>query len=280
VDLVIATRFPSYLIRHPNKVVWLIHQFRQAYDLLGTRHSSFTGSDEDRRVLEMIRAMDGRGLGEARALFANAGNTASRLERFNNLRAEALYPPPKLFDRLREGPFEGFVFSVGRLDPLKRVDLLVRGLAHAPREVRARIAGVGPDRDKLERLAVKVGVQDRVDWLGMIGDEQLIEELSRALAVFYAPYDEDFGYVTVEAFRAGKPLLTARDSGGVLEFAVDGRNGFVVNPRDPAALGRAIASLYRDPNLARTMGLKGREAVAHLSWDHVIEKLTGRTSIG
>src|SRR5690606_13674813 len=70
-DLVIATRFPSYLVRHPNKVVWLIHQFRQAYDLLGTAWSDFGAGPEDQRALELVRNMDATGFREARAIFTN-----------------------------------------------------------------------------------------------------------------------------------------------------------------------------------------------------------------
>ena len=70
VDAVIATRFPSYAVRHPNKVVWLIHQYRQAYDQLGTPYSDFTSSPEDLRTREVIARIDLVGLLEARKVFA------------------------------------------------------------------------------------------------------------------------------------------------------------------------------------------------------------------
>src|ERR1019366_1954820 len=98
-------KFPSYLVRHENKVVWLIHQFRQAYDRFGTSQSDFTASPEDTRWRELIAEADRTGLTEARKIFTNARNTADRLARFNGIEAEALYHPPPLPGRYRcEGP--------------------------------------------------------------------------------------------------------------------------------------------------------------------------------
>ncbi|HMA29163.1 MAG TPA: glycosyltransferase family 1 protein, partial [Thermoanaerobaculia bacterium] len=101
VDLVIPMKFPSYLVRHENKVVWLVHQFRQAYDRFGTPQSDFTASPEDTRWRELIAEADRTGLGEARKIFTNAKNTADRLERFNGIEAEVLYHPPPLAGRYR-----------------------------------------------------------------------------------------------------------------------------------------------------------------------------------
>lgn len=276
IDLVIATRFPSYLIEHPNKVVWLIHQHRAAYDLLGTAYSDFTGSEQDRRVLEMIRSMDRQTLGEARALFANARNTARRLQRFNDLTAQALYPPPKLEGSYRCGEFGDYLFAVGRLDPLKRFDLLLEALRHTRRDVRCLIAGSGPDRDKLAALVARFDLGDRVELLGWIDDERLLELYAGCFATYYAPYDEDYGYVTIEAFKSGKPVVTADDSGGVLEFVVDGENGFVCPSRSPRSIARRIDELFVDRSRARRLGEAGRNRVSDIHWDHVVKALTGK----
>jgi glycosyltransferase involved in cell wall biosynthesis len=275
IDLVIATRFPSYLVHHPRKVVWLVHQMRQVYDLLGTPYSDFTDAPRDRKVIEMVRAMDRRTLAEARSVFTISQNVADRLQKFNEIPAEVLYPPPKLSSQLHAGPFGDYVFTIGRLDPLKRFDLLVRAMKHTATPVRCRIAGTGPDRDKLEALIDKLGVREKVELLGWVEDRGLVELYAGALAVFYAPYDEDYGYVTVEAFQSGKPMLTAADSGGVLEFVEDGRNGFVVSPDSPRDLAARIDALYRDREKARTMGERGRAKVAGIGWDQVVESLVG-----
>ena len=85
VDLVIATKFPSYVVRHPNKVVWLVHQFRQAYELDGTELGQFSEAPEDRAARRAVHRLDRETLGEARALFAISSNVAARLERSTGL---------------------------------------------------------------------------------------------------------------------------------------------------------------------------------------------------
>jgi len=280
VDLVIATRFPSYLIDHPNKVVWLIHQFRAAYDLLGTRYGDFTGSAEDRGVLEMIREMDNRTLGEARALFTNARNTAERLKKFNGIDARPLYHPPQYDGRYRCDGYGDYLLGVGRLEPLKRFDLLIRAMSKTSSDVRCKIAGTGPAREGLERLIADLELGDRVELLGWIDDERLLAMYAGCRSVYYAPYDEDYGYVTLEAFKSGKPVLAAEDSGGVLEFVVDGENGYVCNHDRPAEFAARIDALQRDPELARRMGNAGKRKVDYINWDHVIRTLTGTARIG
>lgn len=275
VDRVIATRFPSYLVRHPHKVVWLVHQLRQIYDLKGTAHSDFGDGAVDRAVIDTVRRMDAQGLGEARRVYSISRNTAERLRRFNDLEATVLYPPPKLAGTERAAAHGDVVFSAGRLDPLKRFDQLLRGVAAAATPVRCRLAGEGPERGALEELARKLGIAERVEFLGWVDDATLVAEYARALAVYYAPYDEDYGYVTVEAFLAGRPVVTTADAGGVLEFVRDGVNGFVVPPAAPRALGAALDRLWNDRAEAARLGAAGREQVRGIGWDAVVEALLG-----
>jgi glycosyltransferase involved in cell wall biosynthesis len=276
IDRVIATRFPSYLIKHPHKVVWLVHQLRQIYDLLGTTYSDFAPQQpRDARVMEMIRAMDRRTLREARAVYTISRQTAERLRRWNELEAEVLYPPPRLTSALRTGEPGDYILGVGRLDRLKRFDLLVRALAHTRTPVRCRLAGSGPEREALAALAARLGVAERLELLGWVDDAEVVELYAGALGVFFAPYDEDYGYVTVEAFKSGKPVLTAADSGAVLEFVRDGVNGFVCAPGAPEEMAARIDALYEDRARARALGLAGREAVRGIDWDRVVAALTG-----
>lgn len=275
IDRVIATRFPSYLVKHPNKVVWLIHQMRQVYDLLGTSYSDFApGAPRDRRVLDMVRTMDDRTLKEARGLFTISGNTAERLKRYNRLEAEPLYPPPRLEGAYHPGDFGDYVFSAGRLDPLKRFDLLVEALAHTQTPVRVKLAGSGAEEGKLRALADRLGVSDRLDLLGWTADDEMVRLFSGALAVYYAPYDEDYGYVTVEGFKSGKPVVTTADAGGVLEFVEDGVNGFIAKAGAAREIAARFDELYRDRNRAEALGEAGRLRVASVGWDRVIERLT------
>ncbi|HEX3531626.1 MAG TPA: glycosyltransferase, partial [Thermoanaerobaculia bacterium] len=214
-------------------------------------------------------------LSEARSVFTISQNVADRLKRFNDLPAEVLYPPPKLDALYHPGPLGDYVFTIGRLDPLKRFDLLIKAMKHTETPVRCRIAGTGPDREKLQGLIDKLGLRDKVELLGWVADRDVVEHYAGALAVFYAPYDEDYGYVTVEGFKSAKPVLTAADSGGVLEFVEDGRNGFVIPPDSPRDLAARIDTLYRDRERARVMGERGREGVAKIGWDGVVERLLG-----
>lgn len=274
IDLVVTTKFPTYFVRHPNKVAWLLHQHRAAYELCGTPYSDFRHTDRDVGVRRSLLELDARMLGECRRVFAIARAPAERLERFNGLRAEVLYHPPPLAGRLRPGPYGDYVLSVGRLEAIKRVALLVGAMAYVDPPVRLLIAGDGSQRAELEALAAARGVQDRVDFLGRVDDEQLPELYAGALAVAYAPYDEDYGYVTLEAFLARKPVITAVDSGGPLEFVEDGTNGAVCEAADEA-LGAAVNALAADRGRAAVLGAAGFERARRITWDGVVEQLVG-----
>jgi glycosyltransferase involved in cell wall biosynthesis len=275
VDLVIATRFPSYLLPHPNKVLWMVHQFRQAYDLLGTPYSDFDATPDRREIVERLREMDTRALGECRLKFAIAGTPAARLQRFNGVSAEVLYPPPPHEGRYRDGAFGDYVFTAGRLDPLKRVHLLIEAMARTRTPVRARIAGVGPERAALEALIARHDLGHRVELLGWVDDARLLDLYAGSLAVYYAPYDEDYGYVTVEAFKSGKPVLTAADSGAVLEFVEDGVTGCIAAPEAAADRAAQIDRIYEDRARAGALGAAGRTRVSTITWDRAIAALTG-----
>jgi len=281
IDLVIATKFPTYFARHPNKVAWLIHQYRAAYELCGTEYSDFGHNERDLGLRDTLIRLDTEMLGECRRVFANAQNTANRVAKYNGLTAEALYHPPKLAARLSAAsPVYGdFVLSVGRIESVKRVDLLVSAMARVDKPIRLVVAGDGTQRENVERVAAQAGVADRVDFLGSVDDERLLELYRGALAVLYPPFDEDFGYVTLEAFLARKPVVTAIDSGGPNEFVVDGVNGFV-RPPDPAAFAEAINGLAAARRRAATMGDAGYERARTITWDGVIDKLVLEATAG
>jgi glycosyltransferase involved in cell wall biosynthesis len=277
IDLVIASKFPTYFVRHPNKVAWLIHQYRAAYELCGTVYSDFGHNEADLGLRDTLIRLDTEMLGECRRVFANAQNTASRVQKYNGLSAEALYHPPRLAPRLQAGRSGDYVLSVGRLESVKRVDLLVSAMARVDTPIRMVVAGDGTQRANVERAAEEAGVADRVDFLGAVDDERLIALYRDTLAVLYPPYDEDFGYVTLEAFLSRKPVVTASDSGGPNEFVVDGVNGFSVAP-EPDAIAGAINTLGRDRARAASMGDAGYDRARTITWDGVIEKLVGQAS--
>lgn len=273
VDLVIGTRFPSYVARHPRKILWLFHPFRQAYDLHDAGKDGFPETDSGRALHQHVVELDGQALRECRRLFTTSHNNAERLMRYQGLRAEVLPLPLEDPGSWRSESFDGYVLSVGRLESLKRTDLLVRAAAHLPAPGRVVIVGEGPERERLGRLAAELGVADRVSFPGYVDDAEVRSLYARAGAVFYAPWDEDYGLVTLEAFHSGKPVVTTHDAGGPLEFVKNGESGFVVEP-EPWALGSALAALLAAPETARRFGERGRERVRGLNWDQVIEALT------
>lgn len=272
-DLVIAINFPSYFIQHPNKVVWLAHQHRGAYDGAGGPWSDFGLDDEGLELQRLLTEWDTRALSEASKLFTISGVVADRLARYNGLAAEPLYHPAPLWDELHPGRSGPSVFCPLRLEGNKRPGLLVDALAHLESDTRLELAGRGSLAEDLAARAGELGVQHRLDLLGFVTDTALVEHYANALAVVYAPFDEDYGYVTLQAFRAGKPVITASDSGGVLEWVEDGVNGFITDG-SPVAIAEAIDRLAQNPSLAEKMGAAGRERVADLDWGPVVARLS------
>jgi glycosyltransferase involved in cell wall biosynthesis len=274
-DVVIATNFPSYFVRHPRKVVWLFHQHRSFYDAAGTAWSDIGDDDESREAQRLLATWDRVALGEAVRLFATSGVVAARLLRSTGLVAEPLAHPPPLHERLRPGPFGDEVFCATRLEANKRPGLMVDAFAHVRAPVRLTIAGRGSLAGALAEQVAAAGLTDRVTLTGHIDDAELVERFARALAVLYVPHDEDYGYVTLQAFRAGKPVITTADAGGVLEWVTDGVTGLVTDGT-PAGIAEAVDRLAADRDLARKLGEAGAERVAELSWAPVVERLLAR----
>lgn len=278
IDLVIATKFPTYFVRHPNKVTWLFHQYRAIYDLCGTPYSEFGHTEADVRLRDRLIELDTEVLGESKRLFSNARNTAARLARYNGLTAEPLYHPPPLAGKLRSGPYGDYVLSVGRLEANKRVDLIVRAMASVNSGVRLIVVGEGPLRRELEQLVEQNGISGRVTFAGAVEVPDLVDLYAGALAVVFPPFDEDYGYVTLEGFLARRPVITTTDAGGPLEFVAHGTTGLVTDPT-PEALGAAIASLAADRRLASAMGEAGYERASRISWDGVVERLVEPSTV-
>ena len=278
VDRVIALKFPAYMVPWHDKVLWLLHQYRQAYDLLDAGQSNIPADARGAQILSAVRAGDALAFGEARRIHTNAPVTSRRLLHYNGFDSEVLRPPlndPELFPG---GESEGYVLATGRVSAGKRQALLVRALRHAPG---ARLVVAGPpdspaDAEHLRRLAADEGVEDRVTLdLRFLPRADLARMVNRALAVAYLPFDEDsLGYCTMEAFRAAKPVITTTDAGGVLDIVRGDETGFVATP-DPEALGAAMAALVGDPARAAALGRAGREAMdaERLDWPTTIGRL-------
>lgn len=272
IDAVIATKFPTYFVRHPNKVTWLLHQYRAIYDLCGTPYSEFDHTEADVRLRDRLVALDNEVLRECTRLFTISETTTARLAKYNGIDAETLYHPPPLAGRLKRGASGDYLLSVGRLEANKRVDLIIRALARSDRTIRLVVAGDGPLRSPLESLAEAEAVRDRVTFTGPVDEPTLVDLYANALAVVFPPFDEDYGYVTLEAFLAHKPVVTTADAGGPLEFVRHEVTGLVAEPR-PDCIGSAIARLAGDRRLAQSLGDAGYERARAITWEGVVDRL-------
>ncbi|MFN2623460.1 MAG: glycosyltransferase family 4 protein [Chthoniobacterales bacterium] len=277
VDRLIGLKFPAYLIPHPNKVVWVLHQHRAAYDLWNYPFEDLSASPRGLIVREAIRRAD-QLLGEAKAVFANSKNIANRLGHFCGINATALYhPPPHAGEFFCADTPDDYFFFPSRFSASKRQSLVLEALALTREKVKVRFAGVADSPEygkRLKQLAAKLGVDARVEWLGYVTEKEKRENYARALAVIFPPVDEDYGYITLEAMLSSKAVITCDDSGGPLEFVAPRKTGLVTKPT-PAALAEALDTLWRDRTLAVKLGRAGRESYERLdlSWSEVVKKL-------
>ena len=273
-DLVIGTMFPSYFVKHDRKVIWLFHQHRQLYELYGRPFSDFGHDPQDAEIREIITRADRRSIGEARRVFTTSRTVAQRLERNNGIVAEPLYHPPPLARSLACREYGDFVLLPTRFEAHKRPELLIEALRVSRSKLKGVIVGSGPLESDLHRRVSEYGLEDRIHFAGFVDNRTLVDLYARCRAVMYVPYDEDYGYVTLEAFSARKPVITAPDSGGVLEFVTDEATGLVADGT-PDALARAIDRLADSVELCRRLGEAGHARISGISWDHVIERLLG-----
>jgi glycosyltransferase involved in cell wall biosynthesis len=275
VDQVISFRFPSYAVKHPRHVCWLNHRMREYYDLWDDLRSrlGFKGRIKETVRRGVIRALDTSLLKHnVTKVFAQSATIQDNLRTWGNIPSEVLHPPAPQRAYRRERPGD-FIFSVSRLSRPKRLDLLVEAFVHVRnRDVKARIAGEGPELEPLRALVRARGLEDRIALLGAAGEGEVLSGYAGSLAVFFCPLREDYGLVTPEAFASGKAVITASDSGGPTELVRDGENGFVVAP-DPRAIALRIDELAGDKALAERMGGAAFELGSRMRWDDAVEKL-------
>jgi glycosyltransferase involved in cell wall biosynthesis len=279
VDLMIGLKFPAYLARNPNKVLWLLHQHRSAYDLWGSDvYGDLHKSPDGRLVRDAIRSADNQLIPEARRVFTISRKVTDRLAHFNALKSEPLYHPPRDEDRYHAAEAADYFLVPSRLNPTKRQGLAIEALRLCRETVRLKM--LGPSENdaydhQLRSLADRLGVADRIEWLGSVSQADKIAAYAHALGIVFLPFDEDYGYVTLEAMLARKPVVTCVDSGGPLEFVVHGDTGLVVDP-SPAALASALDRLWSSRTEARQLGENGRARYGdmRIGWTTAIGRLT------
>jgi glycosyltransferase involved in cell wall biosynthesis len=279
VDLVIALKFPAYLTTFANKKLWLLHQFRQAYELWGGPFQDLPDTPEGRRVRDAVIAADNRFLREAREIYTNSRIVASRLKQFNGIQADAvLYPPLPNPEIYRSEAFGDFFFYPSRLSPAKRQDLAIEAMRHTRSDFKLVIAGKADDsqyEQQLRSLIARYDLQEKVQLLGWISEEEKASLFAKAFGVLYVPYDEDsYGYVSLEAFQSRKFVVTFTDSGGTDELIEHDRNGLIIEP-SPLVLAEQMEHLWADKARARCLGENAYQTLADkgISWQRVLERL-------
>lgn len=275
IDKVISLQFPGYGVKHPDHVVWVMHQHRAVYELW----DETTADEPQRELRQNIQAYDERHLARASRLFANSRRVAERLAHYNGLDARPLYHPPFEAERFYCDDDWGYVFCPSRLESLKRQDLLIEAARHLKSPARILIAGEGGQRSRYEQMIEHYGLEDRVRLTGRFSEAEKRAWYAHSLAVFFGPRDEDYGYITLEAMLSSKPVITCEDSGGPCEFVTHGENGWVL-PADPQAIAAAIDEAWADRARTAAMGRTGLAAYqrAGISWDEVVKQLVGETS--
>jgi glycosyltransferase involved in cell wall biosynthesis len=275
IDRVISFRFPSYAVRHPQHVCWLNHRMREYYDLWETFAARLSPAG---RLKESVRrgifhVLDGRLLGRrGMRVVAQSRTIQSRLLRFGGIKSDVLHPPAPERPYRTDG-YGDYIFAVSRLDPLKRLDLLIEAaaLVKSP-ALRFKIAGSGPEEARLRARVHELNLGTRVELLGQVSDDEMIDHLARCRAVFFAPRDEDYGLVTLQAFRSAKAVVTGTDSGGPTELIEDGRNGCIVSPQPPA-VATCLDRLAGEGSLAEEMGQRARSDAQQHTWARAVAEL-------
>ncbi len=273
VDLIIATKFPSYVARHPKKVLWLVHQHRYFYDLQFSEYDDVTHCPDIQDVRDTVRQLDSKMIKECNPRYSIAQNVNDRLKKYNNIDSITLYPPAPLCDSIISGSYGDYIVYIGRVERIKRVKLLVEAAAQCREKVKLIIVGKGDDMEIIQENINKLGLQEQCQLTGYVENDELIDFLANCRALFYAPYDEDYGYATIEAFLAKKPVLTCHDSGEIATLVKQTGSGFVCSPQ-ATEIAENIDKIYQlNEQQLEKLAENGYQFASQINWKNVLQKL-------
>ena len=270
VDKVIALQFPAYYAKHDDKVLWLMHQHRSAYDL----YNEELATKEANSLRGKIHLNDSLELNKISKKYSMCQNITNRLKKYNGLESIPIYHPPANEERFYCDESYDFIFYPSRLESLKRQELLIEAMQYTTSPVVSIIAGNGGQLDSYRQLIKKLDVADKVSLIGRFDEEEKYTLYARSLGVFFAPFDEDYGYITLEAMLSSKPVITCIDSGGPLEFVIDNETGFIVSP-EAKMIAEKIDWLYYNKQKSSEMGRNGLKSYRekNISWENVVLNL-------
>jgi len=278
VDRVIGLKFPAYLIPHPKKSLWLLHQHRAAYDLWGQPLCDLMHTHNGSQIRDAIFNADNNTFKEcSSSIYTISKNVSKRLKKFNAVDSTALYPPPQNADQFYCKPDQGYLFFPSRINPYKRQEFVIDALAFTKNPVHVVFGGKADQEqygDSITRKVKDLGLSKRVTFLGNMSEEQKLKYYSESIGVVYTPVDEDYGYVTLEAMLASKPVITCTDSGGPLEFVRHRESGYITEP-NLQELAKAMDELWENRATASKLGRAGKDLfnMMNINWDQVLTHL-------
>ena len=277
IDLCIGLKFPAYYMPHDNKVIWALHQHRAAYDLFDTQYSNIKSDIEGIRIKNIITNADNLYLKEAKRIYANSQNVSNRMFTYNNIKSTPLYHPCPDMDKFYCREYEDYILMPSRINMSKRQLLAIEAMKYVKSDLKLYIVGM-PDNEvtenEIKNKIAKYKLQNKVKYFGAVTQDEKFKLYASSRAVLFIPLDEDYGYITLEAMSASKAVITAKDSGGPLEFVENGKNGLVVEPesKDIAKAIDEFASLH----MCKQFGKQAKKHIndIHISWSNVVKELT------
>lgn len=283
-DLAITSRPLSYAIKHPNKVVWFMHHIRYLYDLWDTELNPLKDKKDKEKYTDLKQKLvkyDNQFLKECKKVFAISENVKKRLMLYNGIKAEVIYPPIPNSDKYSSKDYGDYFFFPSRIAPNKRQHLVIEALKYTKGNYKLILAGQKDDKyfsTKIKPLLQDNSIKQKVEVLDFIDDQRKIDLYSQCLAVLFTPFDEDYGYVTLESFYSSKAVITTIDSGGPLEFVTE-NTGIICKP-DPQEIAKQMDYLYNNKKVAIQLGQNARKFIVqkNINWENVVTKLTKSTS--
>jgi glycosyltransferase involved in cell wall biosynthesis len=125
----------------------------------------------------------------------------------------------------------------------------------------------------LQKLIDRLDLRARCQLLGFVPEEELVARLANARAIFYAPFSEDYGFTTIEAFLARKPVITCHDSGEVTRFVSETASGWVCEPQSEAISECLKEAFELSPAELEQKAASGCSVAKSITWENVLNQL-------
>ena len=276
VDRVVGLGFPAYLIPHGEKVVWMLREFREAYDRWGTAGQGLPNTPLGRSVRASVLAADQEYLGEAQRIYVRSSGAGRRLTDYTGLQSQVLHPPLRDPGAFRCDSYGDYVLALGPVGADSCGRAAVEAIALAQSAARLVIAGSPERRDDvaaLRDLAERLGVADRVELIAHdIAEAERVRLLAACRAVLC--FGDPDGRLTQEACQSHKATLAFAPECALAALIDDGVTGAIVS--SIAGLGLAIDALSDDAATAERYGDAAfdRLARSEISWSTVVAELT------